>query len=256
MIIRFLGTHNSASKSTGLVSFLIDEVLAVDAGSLASELTFAEQMKVKAILLSHGHYDHIRDIPAFAFNNADQLIKIFAIRETLQILSYHLIDGIVYPEFTSDDSFVKKATLQLVTMVPFEPQNVEGYQVTAIPVKHPVNGVGFDILSRDGKRIFYTGDTGPGLSAVWEKTSPQLLIADVCQPNSMACAASDAGHQCPEMLEKELIEFNRINGYFPEVVIIHLNPHSETQISEETGEVARALNVSIRIAHENETITL
>ena len=34
MILRFLGTHNAESKNTRLVSFLIDEVLAIDAGSL------------------------------------------------------------------------------------------------------------------------------------------------------------------------------------------------------------------------------
>jgi len=48
MRIRFLGTHNAESKNTRLVSFLIDDVLAVDAGSLVSELTFAEQKQIKA----------------------------------------------------------------------------------------------------------------------------------------------------------------------------------------------------------------
>jgi L-ascorbate metabolism protein UlaG (beta-lactamase superfamily) len=60
VIVKFLGTHNAESKNTRLVSFLIDDVLAVDAGSLVSELTFPEQRRIKAILLSHGHYDHIK----------------------------------------------------------------------------------------------------------------------------------------------------------------------------------------------------
>ena len=102
MIIRFLGTHNAESKNTRLVSFLIDDVLAVDAGSLVSELTFPEQRKIQAILLSHGHYDHIRAVPAFAFNNSDRTTKVIATPKTLEILSSHLIDGVVYPEFTSD----------------------------------------------------------------------------------------------------------------------------------------------------------
>ncbi|TES84305.1 MBL fold metallo-hydrolase, partial [Candidatus Aerophobetes bacterium] len=67
VIVRFLGTHNAESRNTRLVSFLIEDILAVDAGSLASELSFPEQEKIKAILLSHGHYDHIRGIPAFVF---------------------------------------------------------------------------------------------------------------------------------------------------------------------------------------------
>src|SRR4030042_6003439 len=106
MILRFLGTHNAESKNTRLVSFLIDDVLAVDAGSLVSELTFSEQRKIKAILLSHGHYDHIKAVPTFAFNNSDRTTKVFATPKTIGILSSHLIDGVVYPEFTSETSFL------------------------------------------------------------------------------------------------------------------------------------------------------
>ena len=100
MRIKFLGAHNAESRSTKLVSFLIDDILAVDAGSLASELSFLEQKKIKAILLSHGHYDHIRGVPSFAFNNRNHTTKVFATSQTLKILSSHLIDGIIYPEFT------------------------------------------------------------------------------------------------------------------------------------------------------------
>ena len=256
MIIRFLGTHNAESKNTRLVSFLIDDVLAVDAGSLVSELTFPEQRKIKAILLSHGHYDHIRAVPAFAFNNSDRTTKVIATPKTLEILSSHLIDGVVYPEFTSDASFLQKATIKLVPLEPFKPQNIEGYEVIAVPVQHPLNSVGFEITSSDGKTLFYTGDTGPGLSSIWGNISPQLIIADVTWPNSLSTAARDAGHLCPKMLEKELAEFRRLKGYFPRVVIIHLSPQHEPEIEREVREVAKLLGTSIDIAHEGEELIL
>jgi hypothetical protein len=50
--IRFLGTHNAESKNTRLVSLLIDDIIAIDTGSLVSELTLKEQEKIKAILLT------------------------------------------------------------------------------------------------------------------------------------------------------------------------------------------------------------
>ncbi len=256
MIIRFLGTHNAESKNTRLVSFLIDDILAVDAGSLVSELTFPEQRKIKAILLSHGHYDHIRAVPAFAFNNSDRTTKVIATPKTLEILSSHLIDGVVYPEFTSDASFLQKATIKLVPLEPFKPQNIEGYEVIAVPVPHPLDSVGFEITSRDGKTLFYTGDTGPGLSSIWGNISPQLIIADVTWPNSLSTAARDAGHLCPKMLEKELAEFRRLKGYFPRVVIIHLSPQHEPEIEREVREVAKLLGTSIDIAHEGEELIL
>jgi len=256
IIIRFLGTHNAESKNTRLVSFLIDDVLAVDAGSLVSELTFPEQRKIKAILLSHGHYDHIRAVPAFAFNNSDRTTKVIATPQTLDILSSHLIDGVVYPKFTSEASFLQKATIKLVPLELFKRQKIEGYEVMAVPVQHSLDGVGFEITSGDGKTLFYTGDTGPGLSSIWGTISPQLLITDLTWPNSLATAANDAGHLCPEMLKEELIEFRRIKGYLPKVVAIHMSPQHEPEIKREIRKVAKLLEISIDIAHEAEELNL
>jgi len=256
MIIRFLGTHNAESKNTRLVSFLIDDVLAVDAGSLVSELTFPEQRKIKAILLSHGHYDHIRAVPAFAFNNSDRTTKVIATPKTLEILSSHLIDGVVYPQFTSEASFLQKATIKLVPLEPFKRQNIEGYEVMAVPVRHPLDGVGFEITSGDGKTLFYTGDTGPGLSSIWGNISPQLIIADVTWPNSLANAAKDAGHLCPQMLKEELIELRRVNGHLPKVAVIHMSPQHEPAIEREVREIAKLLGTSIDITHEGEELIL
>jgi phosphoribosyl 1,2-cyclic phosphodiesterase len=256
VIVKFLGTHNAESKNTRLASFLVDGILAVDAGSLASELTFPEQKKVKAILLSHGHYDHIRAVPAFAFNNSDRTTKVIGTPRTLEILSSHLIDGVLYPEFAGDVPFLRKAPLRLVPLEPFGRLTIEGYAIMAVPVPHPLGGVGFEITSRDGKSLFYTGDTGSGLSSIWGSISPQLIIADLTWPNRLAGAARDAGHLCPEMFKEELIELRRNKGHLPKVAIIHLSPQHESEIEEEIREVAGLLGISIDIPHEGEELIL
>ena len=126
----------------------------------------------------------------------------------------------------------------------------------AVPVQHPLDGVGFEITSGDGKTLFYTGDTGPGLSSIWGKISPQLLIADLTWPNSLANSAKDAGHLCPEMLKEELIEFRRINGYLPKLAIIHMSPQHEPEIKREIREVAKLLETPIDITHEGKELIL
>ena len=256
MIVRFLGTHNAESSNTRLVSFLIDDVLAVDAGSLASELSFPEQEKIRAILLSHGHYDHIRGVPAFAFNNSHHATKVFATQQTLEILCSHLIDGVIYPKFSESTSFLGKPALELRTLEPLKAEDIEGYRVLAIPVNHGVDAVGFEITSKDGKKIFYTGDTGPGLLSLWEHVSPHLLIADVTFPNRFENVAKDARHLCPALLKRELIEFRRVKGYLPRVILIHLSPKFEEEIRGEAQGMATELGVSIGIACEGEKLSV
>ena len=257
MIIRFLGAHNAESRDTRLVSLLIDDVLAVDAGSLTSELSFSEQEKIKAILLSHGHYDHIRDIPAFAFNNLSHTTKVFATPQTLKILSSHLIDGVIYPRFTKKiPFFLEKPSLKFVAIEPFNPMDIEGYRVVALPVNHTISTVGFEITSKDGKKVFYSGDTGSGLSALWEHISPNLIIVDVTFPNRLENRAKNSAHLCPKLLKKELMEFRRVKGYFPQVILIHLSPKLEEEIKGEVDEVSKELKLSIDIACEGDKLTV
>jgi ribonuclease BN (tRNA processing enzyme) len=123
-------------------------------------------------------------------------------------------------------------------------------------MQHPLDGVGYAVTSGDGKTLFYTGDTGPGLSSVWGSISPQLIIADVTWPNSLANAAKDAGHLCPEMLREELIELRRVNGYLPKVAVIHVSPQHEPEIEREIREVAKLLGTSIDIAREGDELIL
>jgi len=255
VLIKFLGTHNSESKDTSFVSFLIDDVLAVDAGCIASNLSFSEQRKIKAILLTHGHYDHIRDIPSFAFNNFDHTIKVFAPAHTLNILSSHLVDGIIYPEFTKKiPFFLEKPTLKYVPLETFMTVNIEGYKVLTLPVNHTISTVGFQITSIDGKKIFYTGDTGPGLSALWEHISPDLIIVDVTFSNKLENRAINSAHLCPKFLKKELIEFHNIKGYFPKIFIIHLSPNFENEIKNEIEDISKELKIPINIAYEDQKL--
>ncbi|MFC1929209.1 MBL fold metallo-hydrolase [Chloroflexota bacterium] len=254
MIIKFLGTHCAESKNTRLVSLLVDDILAIDTGSLVSELTFAEQSKIKWILLSHAHYDHIRGIPAFAFNNSSHTTKVFGLPQTLAILTSHCMDGVVYPTFGTKPSFLEKPALELVSIEPFQIISVDDYQITAIPVIHPIDAVGFMIKAKEGQRVFYTGDTGTGLSAAWQYVSPDLLIVDVTFPNRLSNMALESGHLCPKMLGDELIKFQKINKYMPTVSLIHMIPEFESEIREEATQIAKELAFHLNTPSEGDEL--
>lgn len=256
MIIRFLGTHNAISKNTRLVSFTIDGVLAVDAGSLTSGLSFEEQRRIRTILLSHGHYDHIKEVPSFIFNSLNngphQPIKIIASSTTNHILKSRLLDGTIYPDYTGSNSYLGKPAVDLQSLENFQSIVIDKYKITAVPVKHNIETVGF-VISTKRKSLFYTGDTGAGFSYVWDHVSPQLLITEMTFPNRLEKVAKDSGHLCPRLLKVELKKFKRIKGYLPRVILIHLNPHLENEIIQDIRNLTKEIEAEIEIANEGNT---
>lgn len=256
MRIKFLGTHTAESKNTRLVSFLVDDVLAVEAGSLTRELSFSEQGRISAVLLSHGHYDHVRDLPSLAFNNPDRKIKVLATPETLGVLLSSLFNGAVYPNFATSTSYLNKAVLELSPLESLRPVEVEGYHILPVPVHHAMPTVGFEITDQDGLRLFYTGDTGPGISDAWERIQPDHLIAEMTFPNRLGQMAEDTGHLCPQTLADELAEFKRIKGYTPDCTLIHITPQFEEEIRQEVEGAAKERQFSIAFASEGDVIVI
>ncbi len=256
MNIKFLGAHNCESQNTKFISLLIDDTLAIDAGGLTSSLSFQAQQKVKAILLTHQHYDHIRDVPAIAMNFylCGTAINIYSTQPVYNALTTYLLDGKLYPKFLEQPQ--GDPTIKFTIIEPYQIERIEGYNVLAVKVNHAVPTVGYQITSPDGKVVFYTGDTGPGLADCWERVAPQLLITEVTATNKYEEFAKESGHLTPSLLKQELTNFREVKGYLPQVVVVHMNPDMEGEIETEIATVVKALNSSITLAHEGMQLRL
>ncbi len=250
MNIQILGAHNRESQNTKLPSLLIDDSLVLDAGGLTSSLSFPAQQKLKAILLTHQHYDHIRDVPVIAmtFYLSETTINIYSILPVYEALSAHLLGGELYPNFLERPQ--GNPAIKFTIIEPLKTEQIEGYSVLAVPVNHAVPAVGYQVTSPDGKIVFYTGDTGPGLADCWQRVSPQLLITEVIAPNGYEEFFRESGHLTPGLLKQELVIFRELKGYLPQVVIVHMNPGLEEEIEIEIAAVAKDLNSPITLGYE------
>jgi ribonuclease BN (tRNA processing enzyme) len=255
--VQILGAHSGEVKGLRMVSILIDGILALDAGGLTSSLSLSEQQKVRAVLLTHHHFDHSRDLVTLGANGAvfPSPVDIYTLSQTLEVLNFCLLDGKMYADFAQWPSR-DKPFLQLKVIEPLQPQNIHGYEVLPVPVKHAVPSVGFQITSTDGKSLFYTGDTGPGLAACWQNISPQLLIIEVSGINKFQDFLKSVGHLSPELLKEELLQFRQIKGYLPRVVVVHIPPMFESEVKQEVKRVARELRIRIDIGYEGMKISL
>lgn len=110
--------------------------------------------------------------------------------------------------------------------------------------------MGYQVRNGEGKALFYTADTGPGLADCWRCLSFQLLIIDTTFPNSYEDYARDTGHLTPNLLLAELVELRNIKGSLPGIVVVHRDPLLEKKVERELAEVAATLDTSITVARE------
>jgi phosphoribosyl 1,2-cyclic phosphodiesterase len=256
--IQILGAHLAEVKGARLTSLLIDGILVVDAGGVTSALSLPEQKKIDTVLLTHHHFDHTRDLVTLAANAGyywrKQLV-VCAPRYTLDIVTSCLLNGAIYTNFLEYPS-EEKPTLILEAIEPYSRKTIASHDIFAVPVKHSVPTVGYQITSSDGKNLFYTGDTTVGMSDCWQHISPQLIITEVAGPNKYGDWLKKAGHLCAEFLKGELIQFRRLKGYLPRVIVIHIGNPYEQEIKEEVDKVARELEADISLGYEDMKITL
>ena len=258
MEIQILGAHLAELRGARLTSLLIDGALAIDAGGLTSALSLAEQQKVETILLTHHHFDHTRDLVTLAANAGyywRKQLMVYAPQYTLDVVTTCLLDGKIYANFFEYPS-KEKPTLMLEAIEPYNRKTIADYDVLAVPVKHSVPAVGYQITSSDGKSLFYTSDTTVGISDCWQHVSPQLLITEVAGPNKYGDWLKKAGHFCAEFLKEELVQFRRLKEYLPRIIIIHIGNPYEKQIEEEVAQVAQELEADISLGHEDMKVSL
>jgi ribonuclease BN (tRNA processing enzyme) len=256
MKIRLLGAHSLESVKTGFTTVLIDDVLAVDAGSLTAHLTFEEQQQLKGVLLTHQHYDHVRDIPALGMNyyQQDNCVDVYATQVVCQALTTHLINDVLYPNYTEKPP--EKPAIKFHTIEAGRTEMIAGYAVLPVKVNHAVPTVGFQITSAEGKKVFITSDTGPRLADCWKQISPDLLIVETTMLNKHEESAHMTGHLTSELLRQELVSFREINGYLPQIIIKHMNALDEKEIRTELDAVSKSLNAAILPGYEGMRINL
>ncbi len=254
MELRILGAHQWESTSHKCACALIDGRIAIDAGSVCSTLSLDEQAGVGALLLSHYHLDHIKDYGALAFQTGE--------RRTLDVLTSSVVRERITSSIIDDGLWLdleeypnrEAPAVRYRELNGFETEQFEGYRIRAVPVTHSVPCTGFDVLGPDGRRLFYTADTGPEWVKYWpgDATPVDLLITEVTYANRLATLADQVGHQTPAMLERALRRFRENCGYLPRVVVTHLQPPSETEIRDQVAAVATEIGATIVVATEDQ----
>ncbi len=234
MKIRILGCHGSdllVKKGEGLhacrsVGMLINDTLMIDAGTVASALTFEEQQNVQCVLLSHFHLDHLKELPSLADNllsqqGTDSLV-VASIEEILEGARTHIFNEQIFPDFFCLPS-EERPTLQQCVL-PLEQETwIAGLGITPVSVNHVVPTVGFIIRDQQSAFVF-SGDTYQ-TDVIWsiatKVSNLRAAFIETSFPNEMRDLAEMSKHLTPELL---LQEFTKLGQWDLPLYVYHLKP--------------------------------
>ncbi len=228
-----------------LTTFLIDDVLAVDAGSLGLADLDAQQ-RVEEIFLTHSHMDHLATLPIHCENRLVEGrpsgLVVRGHADAVDVLQNNLFNDLLWPDF----SRIHYAGQPLITWGVLEsekPVDVRGLTVTPVLVDHAVPTFGFVIDSSDG-RIVISGDTGP-TARIWEVggegRDPDIVFIECSFPDRLEGLARESGHLTPSLVGAEL---DKVPGS-AEVVAYHLKPAFHAEIARELDRLGHeALSVA------------
>lgn len=255
MDLRVIGCHGGETPKHRTSAFVVGGRLAIDAGSLTSGMTVADQAELAACLVSHAHLDHIRDLATLADNRCQMRcapLVVAGTRETIAALRAHFFNNLIWPDFSkipSDD----QPTLVFQEIPLEEPVALGGYTVRAVPVSHTIDTAGFVV--DDGRdAIAYSGDTGP-TERFWEVLNelPNLrgLLMEVSFPNDEQGLATASGHHTPRTLGVELAKF-RAPADLP-TLLYHIKPVFQAVVEREC---ARLKGLSLQVVQLQDHFTL
>lgn len=205
--------NGAASPGQHLTCFLIDDSVAFDAGSLAMASNARQKQRVRDIVISHAHLDHIAGLPLFIddlFATLTEPIRIYAAGEVIEILERDIFNWSVYPRF-SELSNQGSPVLEYREIEAGARFEVGHLSVLPVGVNHKVPSSGF-VVSDGPTTIALTGDTA-ATDQFWETVNTEndvsAVLIECAFPNELADLAVISHHLTPAGLQKELSKLER-----------------------------------------------
>ncbi len=196
-----------------LISYLINDSVAIDAGCLGFFGTALEQSRVRHVFISHTHIDHVASLPIFlenCFDGRADCVKLYASQNVIDCLHQDMFNGRIWPDFIAMSS---PATpfVEIVPIVSGQVLNIDGLTISVVSVDHLVPTLGFVI--DDGKStVVIPSDTGP-TDEIWRVASskPNLkaVILEAAFPDRMDGLAKISKHLTPATFGAETAKLPR-----------------------------------------------
>ncbi len=216
-----------------LTSYVLNDMLAIDAGSLGLHRTPEEQARIRDVLISHTHLDHIASLPLFVENVYrvhPEVVTIHGNETVLDCLRRDVFNNRLWPDMINlspgGRPFIRLELLQAGRAL-----EIEGLKITPVAVDHTVPTLGF-VIEEANAAIVITSDTGP-TDAIWDQANRtpnlQAVFLEAAFPYALAELAELSKHHTPASFVRDV---QKLQGR-PRILAVHLKARYWPQIEHE-----------------------
>ena len=256
MKLRVLGCSGGQVPGRKLSCFLIDDSLLVDAGCVTSVLDLRAQQKIKHILITHIHLDHVLALAMLADNlygRCKTSINLWSTGEIVGGLKRFFFNNHIWPDFTRlTDNSQRVPVMKLRRLREEEPTRVGDHFVTAVRVHHVVPSFAF-FIEKKAQTLLHVGDTGP-TEKVWLRAQKYVnlraIVAEASFPNRLQEIADASRHLTPQTLAREIKKLGK--NEVP-ILVTHLKPAFRREI---IAELRRLKNPRLKILADGDVLRL
>lgn len=235
----------TASQRQHTSCLLVNDSVAIDAGSLAQAATSDNCEKIRDIVLTHAHLDHIAGLPLFIddlFANLEEPIRIHASRDVINTLEKDIFNWSVYPRFSElKNEF--GPVIEYKELVAGVSATIKGLDFRPIMVNHKVPSTGF-IVSDGRRKLALTGDTAE-MDEFWDEVNAlsdlNALLVECAFPDSIHELAAISHHLTPSMLRTELLKFHHSKT---PIYVFNIKPRYRDDVVRELAQL-NLLNLEI-----------
>lgn len=200
-------------RSQLLITYVLNDTVAIDAGALAFHLTGEKLLRVQDIVLTHTHLDHIASLPFIFSEEFTQIlepVRIHASENDIARLKTHIFNNIIWPDFTK----IPNAYGPLLEFHPFIHNQhfpINDLKFMPIPVNHTVETSG-QVVDDGRVCLAFTSDTAM-TDAFWEYLNGldrlAAVFVDVAFNNDLESVALSSKHLTARLLRTELKKLKR-----------------------------------------------
>ena len=185
----------------------MDGESALDAGSLTDALPLAAQRRVRRVVLTHAHFDHIASLPLLIENHYGQArpLEIVAQEPVLSTIHRNLLNNQIWPDFTRLPS-PANPTVRLRAIPEGKPFRAGTVVFTPFAVSHVVPTYGY-VVSKPGRSVLFSADTEP-TDRLWAAASRarnlKAIFLEVSFSDRQLEVARASRHLTPSLVRREL----------------------------------------------------